>query len=212
MNLSSDLTQQVNAHIADVRKYLGTLPSDERQEILQSIESHIYDALQSRSDGGPTPALLDAVIAEMDPPDSYGELNQAQSRKTKRWSIPLILGLTLLALIATAIWPHSENTLNPTGHWTSVDFVSSIEQFDPDTKKWRGNLYLKELTFLPDGKTDHLFWTWKEEILHHSGDNTDAKFLIKRISKEEYLFLEWISGDVIHKGLPPQFYVLKKTD
>jgi len=72
MNLSKELTKQVNAHITEVRNYLGNLPADERQEILQAIESHIYDALQSRSNGEPTAALLDAVIAEMDPPESYG--------------------------------------------------------------------------------------------------------------------------------------------
>jgi len=101
---------------------------------------------------------------------------------------------------------------NPTGHWKSVDFVSSIEQFDPEAKSWRGDLDLKELTFLPDGKTDRLFWTWKNDILHHSGDNTDAKFLIKRIAGSEYLFLQWMSSDVIRRGLPPKYYVLKKED
>lgn len=212
MKLSNELTQQVKAHLDNVRKYLGALPADERQEILQSIESHIYDALQSRSDGDPTPALLEAVIAELDPPDSYGELNQAQPRKTKRWSRLLIPGLILLTLIATAIWPRSEKTRDPVGRWESVDFVASIEQFDPATKKWRGDLALKELTFLPDGKTDKLFWTWENDILHHSGDNTDAKFVIKKISGKECLFLEWISGDVIHGRLPPKYYVLKKSD
>ena len=80
MNLSNELTAQVNAHLGEVRKYLGNLPADERQEILQSIESHIYDALETRSNGEPTPALLEAVIAEMDPPESYGELPAAQEK------------------------------------------------------------------------------------------------------------------------------------
>ena len=132
-----------------MRNYLGALPADERQEILQSIESHIYDALENRSDGEPTAALLDAVIAE---------------------------------------------------------------QFDPKLKSWRGDLLFKELSFLPTGKTDRLYWTWRDRVLHHSGDNTDAQFLIKKIGGKEYLFLEWISGDVIHRGLPPKYYVLKKKE
>ncbi len=119
--------------------------------------------------------------------------------------------------LPTVLWEpkiviDGESEPDPTGYWQSADFVSSIEQFDPETKSWRDDLYLKELTFLPEGKTDRPFWTWKNDILHHSGDDTDAKLLIKKISGEEYLFMEWMSGDVIHKGLPPKYYVLKRTD
>jgi len=212
MNLPKELTKQMKVHLNEVRKYLGNLPADERQEILQSIESHIYDALQSRSNGEPTAALLDAVLAEMDPPESYGELPpQPAKKKSFHWRI-VIPSLILIAVIIAGIkwWPTEKPTV--VGRWVSVDFVSSIEQFDPEAKSWRGDLYLKELTFLPDGKTDRPFWTWQNDILHHSGDNTNAKFIIKRISGREYLFLQWMSADVTIKGHPPKYYVLKKID
>jgi hypothetical protein len=482
MNRPNELTKRVTAHLDEIRKHLGKLPADERQEILQSIESHIYDALESRSEGKPTPALLDAVLAEMDPPESYGESIVTPKKKT-RPGLRIISGIFIIALLSVLLisvrnetsqtpplvnqnllinpiqiiegvgWDDVEigtsgqillsklgapdeygnqrlaweklhiscymkndklesvkfgqgfegettagirigstendaikaygdpdsrvckksktllrwknkgldielNSLNliseirvydsfesseirrpisdeivgrwvaidyvPTmsefhpkckiemprwppnfvheiiflpdgstkfpqgtwengifynsdngrgaalfirktkndsylfhpwgitkkspeeylvfkkdnqysvspqkvltagqftggkelfpkslqGTWESVDFVSSIEQFDPETKSWRGDLALGELTFLPDGKTDRPFWTWKEGILHHSGDNTDARFTLKTINGEEYLFLEWMSGDVLHKGLPPKYYVLKKV-
>jgi len=329
MNLSSELTKQVKAHLDEVRKYLGTLPADERQEILQSIESHIYDALETRSDGEPTQELLSAVLAEMDPPESYGE--RAPIKKFGSGVKLLLVVLTLLlgvwiaykispenppahissvdakqppVVVSTSpadgdnavdpditklrvtfnkdmltdrmwswctespdtapkfvssgtrfidkrtcvvpvelepnktyvIWINTQkhdsfrdtnhqpakpyrlelrtgNVLspNPIGHWQSVDFVSSSEEFHPQTKSWSEALELKELSFLPDGKTDRPYWTWEDGILHHSGDNTDAKFFIKSITEEIYLFLEWMSGDVINKGLPPGYYVLKKT-
>ena len=57
MTLSKELTQQVKAHLGEVRSYLGTLPADERQEILQSIESHIYDALES-------PTIFDTTTSD----------------------------------------------------------------------------------------------------------------------------------------------------
>jgi len=101
MNLSSELTKQVAAHIDEVRNYLGTLPADERQEILQSIESHIHDALQSRSGDEPTSALLDAVIAEMDPPESYGELTATPQKKQRRQWLIIVLILVLTALGTT---------------------------------------------------------------------------------------------------------------
>jgi len=478
MNLSNELTQQVNNHLDEVRKYLGNLPADERQEILQSIESHIYDALQSRSSGEPTSALLDAVTAEMDPPESYGELPVVPKKKkfalyafifilfagfslffiplafqgnvpgnqtSRKASIQIVEGVgwndirlgmpqqllleklgfpdvtqgsrmewrrqhivclirdgrlatvkfdqgfkgattagiqigssekdTILAygkpthrdqkinhkgaytvlgwketgittiltdedgvveitiydpftkirrqnptpdeiighwrtvdivpnvenfhpnqsvspsnfpITKLAFFPNgqtdkpwgtwtnhfftnSENTTksvlwikkyngdaylflpwvsdtgsslshlvlkkqsqNPLskvaryvprrtkreqlfrnsipGRWISIDFVSSIEKFGPKTKASNRDLYLKELTFLPDGKTDRSFWTWENNTLHHSGDNTDAKLLIKEIDGENYLLVEWMSGDVIHRGLPPKYYVLKKPE
>ncbi|MFA6172574.1 MAG: right-handed parallel beta-helix repeat-containing protein [Kiritimatiellales bacterium] len=100
---------------------------------------------------------------------------------------------------------------NPTGRWLSVDFVASTEQFDPQIKTCTNDLPLKEITFLPAGKTDQPWWTWKPGHLFHSGDNTDAKFFIKKISGEDCLFLEWISGDVTKKGLPPKYYVFKRA-
>ncbi len=211
MNLSTELTKQVTAHLDEVRNYLGNLSADERQEILQSIESHIYDALETRSNGDSSPALLEAVIAEMDPPESYGELPAAPKKSSWHLFKIAIPTLALITLVAAGIkqWPTKK--LDLVGHWVSIDFVSDIEQFDPEVKSWRGDLCLKELTFLPDGKTDRLFWTWKDGVLHHSGDNTDAKLLIKEMSGEKYLFMEWMSGDVIHKGFPPKYYVLKKT-
>ena len=332
MNLPAELKNQITAHLDEVRKYLGNLPADERQEILQSIESHIHDALEIRSNGAPTPALLDAGLAEMDPPDSYGELpGLPQKRQSRRRLVLTLCGLAMVALAAAGIrewknihpniikqWssdekitegvgiadfrigaskkqllatlgaPDAESTetrlqwknlhihtltdesrgafelrfdvgfpwttakgikigspetdvlaaygkpehiivqgeakklewsnqgilvwLTPengvhqivifrpyasspspeilladykadlTGHWESVDFVSSIEQFDPETKSWRGDLYLKELTFLPDGKTDRPFWTWKGNVLHHSGEIHPQKHQRRGIS------------------------------
>lgn len=359
MNLSNELTTQVNAHLSEVRKYLGNLPADERQEILQSIESHIYDALETRSNGDPTPALLEAVIAEMDPPESYGELpvSPQKLQPRRRLVLTLLCGLALVALAAAGVkgwrntnpniiehWnpgekiiegvgladfrigaskeqliaalgtPDKESTetwlrwknlrvhslvdeyrgaselrfdigfpgttekgikigsseaevlaaygspehvvsknkakkltwssqgilvglttgngvnqivvfrphfpsykqsladLNPNliGRWISIDFVETPDQFDPKTIAWGGDLFLKELTLLPDGKTDRPFWTWTNEYLIHSENYSVSKLLIKTISGEDYLFLEWISGDVTLRGQPPKYYVLKK--
>lgn len=338
MNLSKELTGQINDHLAEVRKYLGALPADERQEILQSIESHIYDALENRSDGVPSSALLDAVIAEMDSPESYGEIPPTkQHRSITKPLLSVAVAVAVTAILGIRMAFGSNNEITPTtkpkhppvvistfpqngnnavdpnitelrvtfnkdmlndrmwswciespdtapkfvssatrfidkrtcvtpvelepnktyvvwintqkhdsfrdiynnpaipyrlefrtshaqsnpeqlssaeliGRWVSIDFVESIERFEPEAKSWHGDLSLKELTFLPEGKTDRLFWTWKDGILHHSGDNTDAKLLIKTILEEEYLFMEWISGDVIHRGKSPKYYVLKKAD
>lgn len=210
MNLSKEVTNQVNAHLDEVRKYLGKLPADERKEILQDIESHIYDAVESRGNGEPTFELVEAVIAEMDPPDSYGELPDTPKSTPRKWWI-LASGLILILLTVALIKQHPATPPNVIGQWETVDFVSDIQQFHPHKRSFPGDLYLKELTFLPDGKTDRLYWTWKDGILHHSGDNTDARFVIKKISGETYLFLEWMSGDVTLREQSPKYYVLKKS-
>ena len=212
MNLPKELTARISDHLSKVRKNLGNLSSDEQKEILQSIEAHIYDALDSRSHGESTPALLDAVIAEMDPPESYGESDPIPDRNQSRhWKI-IVPALSLIVLVGTGITLWFERPFSPVGQWVSVDFVFTPEQFDPRIRSWSGELYLKGLSFLPKGKTSRLYWTWKNGVLHHSGDNTDAKFFIKRISGGQYLFLEWVSGDVIYKKQPPEYYVLKKVD
>ncbi len=358
MNLSTELTKQVMAHLDEVRKYLGNLPADERQEILQSIESHIYDALENRRNGDPTPALLDAVIAEMDPPESYGELPAVPKKKnyTSFYALGVVAVTTITLLyfflvqdkqsisqpiktystvtegvgwddihfgmlrsevikklgvptynrgrpvvwenpkracfftrgLLTTVGFYSDYTgqtssgirigstrqevleaygdpdnrqnesvhndspnfiynwydkgigivlkndkavyrisvfdqqlrkdivrttysINPIGRWISIDYVADIEQFDPQLKTWTNDLYLKDLSFLPDGKTDRSFWTWKNGALFHSGDQTQAELYLRKIKGKEYLFLEWISGDVIHRGQPPKYYVLKRA-
>ena len=44
----------------------------------------------------------------------------------------------------------------------------------------------------------------------HRGDKTAAKYEIKKIGDNEYLFLEWKSGDYTIRHMKPKYYVLKK--
>ncbi len=338
MNLPKELTARIESHLSNVRKHLGSFPPDEQKEILQSIEAHIHDALESRSGGEPAAALLDAVLAEMDPPESYGEqpltkqpgsgmrpfvfmavaltaalviwttfgiskantISTAESkgspvvlntfplkgsncvnpnitelqvtfskdmRTDQMWSWCIesqdtapkfisggtkfidkrtcVTSVILEPNRTYVVWINTQKhnafrdidnnpaapyrlefrtgnaqsntysspaelTSDPVGHWVTIDFVDSVDQFNPETINWTGDLYLKSLTFQSNGQTDRSFWNWSNGILHHSGDNTDAKFFIKKISGKDYLFLEWINGDVINKCMAPKYYVLKK--
>ncbi len=99
------------------------------------------------------------------------------------------------------------------GQWQTVDFVFTPEDFTPGKKYWRGDLYLKTLTFLPKGKTPMspaITWT-KGYVLHH-GDKTASAYTIKRIDGKEYMFFEWKSGDYIFRGQEPAYYVLQRAD
>ena len=105
------------------------------------------------------------------------------------------------------------------GRWTSVDFVEEPGQFNSERRHFRGDLYLKELKFLPGGETSALLgvetcaiFTWtKGVVINNAWDNkTAAKYEIKKIGDKEYLFLEWKSGDYTIRHMEPKYYVLNK--
>ena len=103
-----------------------------------------------------------------------------------------------------------ENDPQVLGEWESVDFVANISDFKLGNKSWEGDLFLEEFEFNKNGSTHKPFWTWTKGHVYHSGDKTDAKYTIKKIDGNEYLFLEWMSGDVTIRGQKPKYYVLKK--
>lgn len=95
------------------------------------------------------------------------------------------------------------------GSWTSVDFVDSPEYYAPGKQQWTGNLYLKQMTFAPDGGTAGP-WRWTKDWIQHPGDKTEGRYWIRQLEGGTYLFMEWISGDVTIRGQQPSLYVLKK--
>lgn len=94
------------------------------------------------------------------------------------------------------------------GHWQSVDFVSSPEQFQPGKKQWKGDLFLKEATFNANGSSS-LSSRWTEGWIHDAGSDVKAEYYIKDIDGQTYLFLPWLSGDVTVRGQKPHYYVMK---
>ena len=240
MNLPIELQTRIYDHIGAVKRYLDEVPADEQREILQSLETHIHDALESRSDGEPTLELLEAILAEMDPPESYGSSQQstavpshpireqssmaaikARGNPLNRLALTLLIafisffliiaGVTAVYLMRSSrpVMAHVESG-SPLGSWKSIDFVEKTEQFKPSSMHFQGALHLKGLTFLDGGKTSESWWTWKNDKLIHHGDKSAAQFSIRLIDGTQYMFLEWLSGDVLEKGMPPKYYVLKR--
>ena len=97
------------------------------------------------------------------------------------------------------------------GTWNSVDFVGEMEEFKAGQKQWKGDLYLKGLLFLPDGKTFKPWWTWTKGLVFHSGDKTASKYTLKDIEGSTYMFFEWKSGDYTIRYRKTSYYVLKKV-
>ena len=107
-------------------------------------------------------------------------------------------------------WPFVDDP-DVIGTWKSVDFVREIEEFDPQQKRWNGDLYLKKMAFLEGGKTYRPWWTWTKALIFHSGDRTASKYVIKEIGGATYMFFEWKSGDYTIRHMKPHYYVLRKV-
>ncbi|MHC4655264.1 MAG: M56 family metallopeptidase, partial [Planctomycetota bacterium] len=72
--------------------------------------------------------------------------------------------------------------------WKSVDFVREMKQFKVGQKYWKKQwkskeeeLHLKELIFLPNGRTTKRWRTWTKGLVFHSGDKTASKYTLKDI-------------------------------
>jgi bla regulator protein blaR1 len=96
------------------------------------------------------------------------------------------------------------------GKWTTVDFVAKPSLFTLGTKSFKGDLYLKELIFLPEGKAPESWITWTKGVVIHSGEKTASAYEIKEVNKDKYMFFEWKSGDYTIRHQKPKYYVLKK--
>lgn len=107
------------------------------------------------------------------------------------------------------------------GKWESVDFVKNIEDFNPETRSWKEELYLKAMVFIKQGEmlsaveNDLLAPTmsnWTKDMVVNKYEKTASKYVIKEINGDLYMFCQWKNWDYIFENMVPYFYVLKKVD
>ncbi|MCE5230464.1 M56 family metallopeptidase [bacterium] len=96
------------------------------------------------------------------------------------------------------------------GRWQSVDFVDDPAKFNPAQKSWKGDLFLKGITFFPEGKVKG-WWKWTNGLLLHDGDKTASRYEIKQIDGYNYMFVEWKVGDYTIRHQKPSYYVLRQA-
>ncbi len=79
MSAKQEVRDTVHRFLDRVADHLRAIPPDDKRDILKDLESHIYEKLGKRvEDREPTPADVSAVLAEMDPPESYGQRENEQ--------------------------------------------------------------------------------------------------------------------------------------
>ena len=130
-------------------------------------------------------------------------------------SIVSIITLTSVLMICSAANAFEKDP-EVVGQWQTVDFVKTIDQFDPSSKSFKGDLFLIQLDFEKSGtvigsnKNEAEYeQSWTKGKVDPDSEYP-AHYFIKKIKGINYLFFEWISGDVTERGEKPCYYVLKK--
>jgi hypothetical protein len=171
-----------------------------------------------------------AIITEMGPPSEYAELaGEKREISPKKISakfvviLAVVLSLLTVGLIMLPVLlPKNQiptlmdkmksafiSEPELVGKWVSVDFVKEVNEFKPGRKHWQGDLFLKDIEFNPDGTTTlGCFWT-KGWVIDNESD-VRAEYEIRNINGTTYLFLPWLSGDVIIRHQKPKYYVLRR--
>jgi hypothetical protein len=99
------------------------------------------------------------------------------------------------------------------GTWKTVDFVREMEDFKDPDKQWEheeDRPYLKQLVFLPNGKTTDNKRTWTKGLIFHSVKKTTSKYTIKKIKGKTFMFFEWKNDSYTIGYMKTKYYVLKK--
>lgn len=102
------------------------------------------------------------------------------------------------------------------GFWEVVDFVKKPASFNPKKPKLTDKLILEKYAFEPNGKlimtidgtTKTLDYS-KGLVLDHK-KQTASEYIFKTIGGDEYMIVEWKSGDYTFGGKINGYYVLKK--
>ncbi len=231
--------QMRDEYLRQIEAELTAVHHPRKKDLPADVREHLDQRFQELKESEKTTENFRKILEDMGPAEEYAELLieitskshsnlQTETGTWVFWNHALTL-LFVVVLIGIIIYVFSggpfetapdtakihevmENfQLDPelVGRWISVDFVTRPEGFVPGRKNWRGDLFLKELVFYDDGRTEGP-WLWTQGIIYHPGDKTEAKYFIKTIEEEPYLFFEWMSGDVTIRGMKPNYYVLKK--
>ncbi len=161
--------------------------------------------------------------------------NTRHNSVSKTYAIPLIVVIACIMLFTVGftgyqIARNTDKTNYPfinnsevIGKWKAVDFVRSINDFSQEEKSSAGELYLKELVFIKEGRMLTSFeegngklaesvTTWTKGKVLNKQEKTDSSYIIKNISGKQYLFFQWKSGDYVFRNALPSYYVLEKID
>ena len=104
------------------------------------------------------------------------------------------------------------------GSWETVDFVASFDDFKPGIVSYPREMFMHKYTFEPDGvlittygdNNDISALKWSKGVVINGYSHTVSSYVLHTIDEDEYLCVEWKSGDYIYGGFIAGYYVFKK--
>lgn len=225
-------------YLRQIEKSLAKTDHPRRAEILSDVKEHLERKYAELPPAERNWEYYQRIITEMGPPEDYAELlTEERTAERSRFGINEVLAIIFVATLITigVYLVHTAKTVPPQsayqklrkhsfqadeqliGKWATVDFVRLIEDFDPAKRNWPEDLFLRELQFNRDGTL------WAKDTEKEYGGlwtkgivDPDAKrpayYKIRNIDGKNYLFYEWISGDVTIRGMKPWYYVLAREE
>lgn len=83
MKLSTNIEKGISRYLSEVKAQIGNRPKEEQTELIRALEEHIIESLTRSNAGDPDISDLKSVLAEMDPPESYGTETDSGNDESK---------------------------------------------------------------------------------------------------------------------------------
>lgn len=95
------INKAVGEYLERVAAELAEMSPEERETILETVESHIYESLEARVEGTPGAADVERILAEMPRPESYAGKESAAGTGTNQLHPQ---GKLCRLVVAAAVW------------------------------------------------------------------------------------------------------------
>jgi hypothetical protein len=237
MNSEYQQWQEIKAnYLKQIEKNLAQVDHPQRSEILANVCEHLDSRYAELSSEQKNWESFQQIITEMGPPEEYAELlAENQNGHTKKpFGINEFLAIAFVIVLAAVgsylVYTAKKVSLSSPsvkqfefeldeqvlGKWIAVDFVKTIDDFDPKKKNCSGDLFLLYLDFKDNGKVAWKVNAEKERLLQWTKGKVEPHnkrpsfYYLRNIDAQTYLFYEWVSGDVTRRGREPAYYVLKQ--
>lgn len=113
-----------------------------------------------------------------------------------------------------------ENDPRVLGKWRAVDFVWDKDSFDPAKKQFT-DMFFRSVHFFEGGEVKSTFSNggeiferkhqeWTKGCLNRKFDSCSCAYEIRHLGGQDYLFMEWKSGDWIFGGMDMNYYVFER--
>jgi hypothetical protein len=83
--LPADVQQRIDRHLDAIDTALqnSTTPRRERRNVTDEVEGQIRDMLAERAGVQPSVADVEAILVELDPPEAYGDVGDAEDKSSQ---------------------------------------------------------------------------------------------------------------------------------